>query len=118
MLEASIEQVIRCERRDCFVVRVEVWDGRPCHVPSISASESNDRQSGPGNPPGDAGIVEISNDAIAFPRAQVRQSLVFQCVFFNEDAVMMTLLQVRSDARHHLEIICRPCIVDECDPAR
>jgi hypothetical protein len=72
MLEPSIEQVIRCERRNCFVICVKIWDGRSCHVPPIPASESNDRQSRLGDAPGYPWIVEVPNDANTFPRAQVR----------------------------------------------
>src|SRR5882724_2569789 len=104
MLEPSIEQVIRCERRDCLIVCVEIGD-RSLHVPSIPAAEPDDWQSGLCDKSGDCRIIKVCDNPITFPRAQVRQPLVFQGVLFDEDTVVMAFLKVRGNTSHHLKII-------------
>src|SRR5712672_3066509 len=116
MTKAALHKVIGSKRSNSVIIREERRNGRCRCVPAITAPKAHRGKLRLHYRSSYLRVVEVRDDAVSFPRAKIRQPLIFKRIFFKVDAPFHRLLNIGCYAGHDFNVIGRSGIVNESDP--
>jgi hypothetical protein len=102
LAEATLEQMVCRHIADRALIVEEIGNLGTSRIPPIPASKPHHWQFSAQNRSRSSRIIEVCDNAIPIPGAQVGQSLVLKCVFLNVDNESATLMHVTGYSAYDL----------------